>query len=117
MAFNGKICAISNLSQLFCWQTEIYLYNSVALGTRQVVMMMVGITDAVMMGTIGELNAVQESDINKFLNRPEDGGASDVAIQLTQILPEIVRSKIPTILSECYQAFCDKLSLTGITLA
>jgi hypothetical protein len=68
MAFNGKICPISNLSQLFCWQAEIHLHNSMALCTRQVVVMMVCITNPVMMCTIGKLNAIQESNINKLLN-------------------------------------------------
>jgi hypothetical protein len=68
MAFNGKICPISDLGQLFRWQAEIHLYNFMALRTCQVVVMVVGVTDAVMMGTVGKLDAIQQPDIDKLLH-------------------------------------------------
>jgi len=57
MAFNIKICLVSNGCDLIDGQANIYLHNSVARSAGQMMMMAIA-ADTVVMGPIGKLYTV-----------------------------------------------------------
>lgn len=82
MALNGKTCLLTNGMKLLGGQADLYLNHSMALGTGQMVVM-ASPTDAVMVGSVCELDAIEQTCIDKNLYRAINGGPAQTRLFLT----------------------------------
>jgi len=64
---NREVLLALDRGKLVCGETDIHLDHTVALGTGQVMVVVVA-TDAVVVGTIRELDAIEQACIHQHLD-------------------------------------------------
>ena len=116
VSFDSKICLVANGGKLSFGQTDVHLFDAVAARAGEVMMVAIS-TDAVVMGAVGELNTIQQPHADQLLDRAVDCGASQAWLLRAHVLPQVVNCEISATLRQGYQAFRNKPSRAGITLA
>lgn len=73
MTFNVKVGPVTDRRELVRRKTDIHFYDTMALRTGQM-MMMATATDTVVMRAIGKINTIQQTRVDKHLQRAVEGG-------------------------------------------
>jgi hypothetical protein len=115
MTFNIKVSLGADDPDLLNRQTDINLYDTMALRTGQV-MMMRTTADSVVMGPIPKLNTIQETHIHQHLDRTIDRCATQARLTIAQLLPEIINREIRSACRVFYQPLSNELTWTCMTL-
>lgn len=116
VTLNCKIGLFADGGKLIDGQANINLDHQVTLRAGQVVVMSTP-TNTIMMRAIGELNAIQQPQAKKRLNRAIDSCPSQAGFILPQILPQIINGEICPAVREFNQTFLDQAARTRIALA
>ena len=69
MALNDKVRLIPNGHKLICGEADIDIDDVMALRAGEMVMVLVSTTYTIVMGSIRELNAGEQSHVHQFFNR------------------------------------------------
>lgn len=67
MAFDLKVCLIADGSELVKGEADIYVYDTVTLCAGEVMVMTVA-TDAVVMRSVGKLDAIQQAHTDELFH-------------------------------------------------
>ena len=67
MAFDFKVCLVTDGSELVNGEADIYVYDAVTLCAGQVMVMIVA-TDAVVMRSIGKLDTIQQAHTDELFH-------------------------------------------------
>ena len=76
MPFNDKVRLIPNSRELVCGEADIDIYDAMALGAGQMVVVFASTTDTVVMRPICELDPVEQSHIHQLFHRAIDRGSA-----------------------------------------
>jgi len=71
VAFDFKVCLVTDGSELIDGKADIHVYDAVTLCAGQVMVMIVA-TDAVVMGSVGKLDAIQQAHTDELFHRTEN---------------------------------------------
>lgn len=93
MTFDIKISLVTDCRELIDGETNVHLYNPVALRAGQV-MMVVVTADTVVMRPISKLDAIQQTHIDQLLHGAVDRSSSQAWLYLSYLLPEIINREI-----------------------
>ena len=74
-------------------------------------------TNPVMVGAVGKLNTIHQTNVDQLLHRAVNRCPSQVWIFLSQLLPEIVDREVGSANSKFYEAFGNKSSWACVTAA
>lgn len=107
MAFDLKVCLVTDGGELVNGEADIYVYHAVTLCAGQVMVMVVA-TDTVVMCTIGKLDAIQQAHADELFHRTENCCPAQARLYLPQFMPEIIGRKIGTTGGKLYQSLGDE---------
>ena len=116
MAFNVEVCLITDSLERIKGNTDIDLYNAVALRAGQVMVVAIA-ADAVVMRAIGKLDTIQQAHTDQHLHRAIDSCAAQARLYLAQLLPEVVNREIAATCSKLNKALGNQLARARIALA
>jgi hypothetical protein len=116
MPFNIEVCLIANSRERIDRNADIDLYDAMAPGAGQVVMMAIA-ADTVVMGAIGKLDTIQQAHIDQHLHRAVDGCPAEARLYLAQFLPEIVNREIAAACSKLDKALGNQPARARVALA
>jgi hypothetical protein len=116
VSFNIKVRLVTNGGQLIDGQTDIDLYDAMALRAGQVMMMAVT-ADAVVVRAISKLDAVQQAHIDQHLYRAVHGCPAQARLYLAQLLPEIVNREIGSARSKLCESLRNQPAWACVALA
>ena len=95
MAFDLKVCPVTDGGELVNGEADIYVYDAVTLCAGQVMVMIVA-TDAVVMCAIGKLDAIQQAHTDELFHRTENRCPAQARLYLPELMPEIICGKVGT---------------------
>ena len=81
MAFDLEVCLVTDGSELVNGEADIYVYDAVTLCTGQVMVMTIA-TDAVVMRSVGKLDAIQQAHSDELFYRTENRCPSQARLYL-----------------------------------
>ena len=113
---NVEVCHITDSRKRIDRNANIDLYDAVASGAGQVVMMAIT-ADTVVMCAIGKLDAIQQAHIDQHLHRAVNGGPAQARLCLTQFLPEIVNREIAATCRKLNKALGNQPARARVALA
>jgi hypothetical protein len=94
MPLYHKVLLIPNDRELSSGQTKIDIDNTVALRAGEMVVVFVSTTNTIVMCSISELNAGQQSHVHQFFDRAIHRRPAYARLHLAELLPEIFHSEI-----------------------
>ena len=116
VTLDGEIGLFADGGKLIDGQANIHLDHQMTLRAGQM-MVMNAPTNTVVMRAIGELNAIEQTQTKKHLNRAVDSCASQARLHLPQHLPQIINGEICPTVREFNQTFLDQAARARIALA
>ena len=81
MAFDLKVCLVTDGSELVNREADIYVYDTVTLRTGKVMVMVIS-ADAIVMRSVGKLDAIQQAHTDKLFHRTENRCPSEARLYL-----------------------------------
>ena len=102
MAFDLKVCLVTDGSELVNGEADIYVYHAVTLCAGQVMVMVIS-TDAVVMRSVGKLDAIQQAHTDKLFHRTENRCPSEARLYLPEFVPEVIGGKVGSSRGQFYQ--------------
>jgi hypothetical protein len=81
VAFDLKVCLIANSSELVNGEADIYVYDAVTLCAGQVMVMIVA-TNAIVMGSVGKLDTIQQAHTDELFHRTENRSPAQARLYL-----------------------------------
>jgi hypothetical protein len=94
MPLNDKVRLIPNGHELVCGETKIDIDDVMALRAGEMVMVLVSTTHTIVMSSISELNAGEQSHVHKFFDRTIHRRPAYAWLDLAELLPEIFHREI-----------------------
>jgi len=79
--FDLEVCLVTDGSELVKGEADIYVYDAVTLCAGQVMVMTVT-TDAVVMRSVGKLDAIQQAHTGELFHRPENRSPAQARLYL-----------------------------------
>jgi len=117
MSFDGEVGLIPDGSYLFDRQADLHLDHAMTACAGEVMMVTVASAHTIVVGAIGKLDAVEQTQQDQLLDPAIDGGASQARRVLAQALPQIVHRKIRAALGKLDEALRNQAARAGIALA
>jgi len=81
VAFDLEVCLVTDGSELVNGEADIYVYDAVTLCTGQVMVMTIA-TDAVVMRSVGKLDAIQQAHTDELFHRTENRSPAQARLYL-----------------------------------
>ncbi len=81
MPFDLEVCLVTDGSELVNGEADIYVYDAVTLCAGQVMVMTVA-TDAVVMRSVGKLDAIQQAHTDELFHRTENRSSAQARLYL-----------------------------------
>ena len=72
VAFNVKVRLVTNSCELINRKTYIYFHDAMTANTGQVMVMMIGATNSIVMAAIGKLDTIEQTRVDHHLPRTID---------------------------------------------
>ena len=78
MPFDGKIGLGADVGKLLIGQADIDLDDAMAVRAGEVMMVVLFATDTIVVRSVRELDAIEQTERDQFLYRTIDGGATQM---------------------------------------
>jgi len=96
------------------FQAEIQLDDPVALRAGEVMVVMIALTQAERMRTVGELDPIEHLHLHELVDGPIDRCSPDMRVCVPQRLQELVGGKCRAGVPQADQVLCDCASGLGL---
>jgi hypothetical protein len=106
MSFDLKTGLFPYLNQLVIRNANLHIHYAVTFPAREVMVVLIP-AGPVSMAPIRKIDPVQQSHVDKHLNRPEDSRAPQTRICLLQIVPQVLHAEILPAGGQFGQPGCD----------
>jgi len=82
VAFDLKVCLVTDGSELVNGEADIYVYDPVTLCAGQVMVMIIS-ADAIVMRSVGKLDAIQQTHSDELFYRTKNRCSSQARLYLS----------------------------------
>ena len=82
MAFDLKVCLVTDGSELVNREADIYVYDTVTLRTGKVMVMVIS-ADAIVMRSVGKLDAIEQAHSDELFYRTKNRCSSQARLYLS----------------------------------
>jgi len=82
VAFDLKVCLVADCSDLINGEADIYFYDPVTLRAGQVMVMVIS-ADAIVMRSVGKLDAIQQTHSDELFHRTKNRCSSQARLYLS----------------------------------